>query len=45
MKTEFIHCLDKAFDLVANGFSKVDKNDIYMTYLTGTFLVSGKLKC
>jgi hypothetical protein len=43
MKTEFINCLDKAFDLVANGFSKVDKNDIYMTYLTGTFLVSGKL--
>ncbi|BDG35240.1 hypothetical protein [Saccharococcus caldoxylosilyticus] len=42
MKTEFINCLDKAFDLAANGFSEVDKNDIYMTYLTGTFLVSGK---
>lgn len=42
MKTEFINCLDKAFDLAANGFSEVDKSDIYMTYLTGTFLVSGK---
>jgi hypothetical protein len=42
MKTEFINCLDKAFELAANGFSEVDKSDIYMTYLTGTFLVSGK---
>jgi hypothetical protein len=42
MKTEFINCLDKAFDLGVNGFSEVYKNDIYMTYLTGTCLVSGK---